>query len=925
MPYDVLHGGGGGGGGAAEGATADEGTADGASCQNHLDGRNTLKRRSDLKDHRSNNIYISRQVGLVCMALVQHSHGGEQRHPSSFEMSSSGVSKNQLDLAKELLRLFNLHHVLASMNVSRSAQMKSGSEGSFVPSNPYWILMNHTQRRQPAPQSFVSAANRTHANKPTGYDTKIPSRAGKRNYTTGDKASLTYSMLKAHGPEKRPSSEYRRNYTAPRAKNQTFVAPLPMEKFTFEDAPKSRPLLHTLHKEVLDEKIERAKTSFPTERTHGARAKIRSSEIDSEAAASDFKLQPAMRIITSPSSSIKHEIPVSFNHAFIVLGQPAERKKALASDYEVSVLGAVLGDLIDQSESGHKRDKTRQYKHVFNIGDKPVIQITEVSNTHSEQASKLNTSAVKEELSIKSAVHKHWSSPRMLAHKKVAASGVLTLSHSSPTAPHGDKKHHFEQPYSKVITPRMGDISLGASASELFQTTYKPISQHPSSQFAYRRLRQESAGTGPHIFNLRSQHDAPQSQWIPLKKSFVKRDVSLKNDAIAKAPNVTAALSALLDDTNTIKPGKKWRGILKPRYYETLNFTVPKLLPEVIFTPDLRGTPISSISPFDESNIGSVHRVVTIYGKNTNHKPLAPVTVVVAEGSQPASTVMQQTSLVKRRHDEPDPPKPKYIHSLSDKFGERPPPPDRKDDYLLHKRAKGFRGDGEAGRPPLGGGRHQSPLEPKFDPEFERSRFLKPPPLFPERDRPAHHGRHPPDDHPRHRDGPPFTVYGHRHPDKHYGNGEPPYRPGKRPYHDVPDRSEGLPPREDGDFEEDLDPSRFDDYEAWRHLTRPPLPASGFQPPFMPGFGGYPPFRGPPFPGGGPPFMGSPGIGTILPGKKMEKFKYLLKGGFRGTGGLRPSFFAAPQGWYCPCNYYPPAGRFITHGYPSFWGTMRGD
>ncbi|KAH8018730.1 hypothetical protein HPB51_010986 [Rhipicephalus microplus] len=59
MPYDVLHGGGAG----AEGAAAEDGNgADGgAGCQNHLDGRSTLKRRSDLKDHRSNNIYISRQ------------------------------------------------------------------------------------------------------------------------------------------------------------------------------------------------------------------------------------------------------------------------------------------------------------------------------------------------------------------------------------------------------------------------------------------------------------------------------------------------------------------------------------------------------------------------------------------------------------------------------------------------------------------------------------------------------------------------------------------------------------------------------------------------------------------------------------------------------------------------------------------------
>ncbi|XP_049268036.1 uncharacterized protein LOC125757012 [Rhipicephalus sanguineus] len=110
-------------------------------------------------------------VGIVCMALVQHAHGGQQRQPSPFEMSSS-VNKNQLDLAKELLRLFNLHHVLASMNVSHSVRIGSGNEGSsFVPSNPYWILMNQTQRRQPVRPSFVpTTVNKTSVLKPMGHD-----------------------------------------------------------------------------------------------------------------------------------------------------------------------------------------------------------------------------------------------------------------------------------------------------------------------------------------------------------------------------------------------------------------------------------------------------------------------------------------------------------------------------------------------------------------------------------------------------------------------------------------------------------------------------------------------------------------------------------------------------------------------------------
>ncbi|KAH9361147.1 hypothetical protein HPB48_003009 [Haemaphysalis longicornis] len=640
---------------------------------------------------------------------------------------SSSVSKNQMDVAKELLRLFNLHHVLASMNVSHSVRVGASNDGSFVPSNPYWILMNHTQRSRPPPPRY--AGDKTPVVKPAGHGgLNALFRAEKMNLTAQGKSPRTFSA--ARELKKHSSLDHSFNSTWVRVKNGSFVAPLPMEKFTFEDAPKSRPLLDTLHKETLYAKIERAKTtsSFQGERMHGVKSRVRSSEIDSEGAASEFKLQPAMRIITSPSGSVKHEIPVAFNHAFIVLGQPAERKRALASDYEVSVLGAVLGDLIDQSESGYKRNKTHYYKHVFNIGDKPVIQITEISNRHSQQPWRKNASALNKDVSSDLTEKKKSSSPPTTPFKKVVFSGVHTLYHSSTTRPNQNKN---EQPSEKVITPRIGEIFFESSDSQPRTATYRPIRPIPSHQTSAGA----TVASNLRMINLESQHGT--SQWIPLKRRFVKREVPSTNKGKAsdKAGNKAAGLSMLLDDTNTIKPGKKWRGLLKPRHYETLNFTLPKLLPDVIFTTDLRGTPISSISPFDETPIGSVNRVVTIYGKKTEHTPhtpSAPVAVVVAEGSQPPPILMQQqTSLVKRRNDEPDTPKPKYIHTLSDKFGERQLAPDRKDDYLLHKRPKGYRPDGEGRRPPLGTGRLQSPLEPKYDPEFERSRFLKPPPLFP--------------------------------------------------------------------------------------------------------------------------------------------------------------------------------------------------
>ncbi|EEC01422.1 hypothetical protein IscW_ISCW001731 [Ixodes scapularis] len=116
-----------------------------------------------------------------------------------------------------------------------------------------------------------------------------------------------------------------------------------------------------------------------------------------------------------------------------------------------------------------------------------------------------------------------------------------------------------------------------------------------------------------------------------------------------------------------------------------------------------------------------------------------------------------------------------------------------------------------------------------------------------------------------------------------------------------------------GDDEDD--PSRFDEFAAWKQLTRPPI-AGGFPASFMPMGFGYPPFRGPQFGGGGGGGIGQ-GIGTILPVKK-PKFKLLLgKGTFRSPLSL---FGGGQQGWYCPCNYYPPAGRFVTTGFPGFWG-----
>lgn len=301
------------------------------------------------------------------------------------------------------------------------------------------------------------------------------------------------------------------------------------------------------------------------------------------------------------------------------------------------------------------------------------------------------------------------------------------------------------------------------------------------------------------------------------------------------------------------------------------------------------------------------------------------------------STVTQEDE-ARRRSDDPERLKPNYGPNINHQFEHRDPKPHRKEDYQSPGRNQDFRHDGRLRGPPYESGR-LPPDDIKYDPEFERSRYLKPPPLFPDQDRPpyrprnyADNGHRNEDDRSRnHRDD--FSTFPPRYTDGAVGGGlgrgdgrnTPDGRfPPRGGYSREPDDSRlgnrprfqnaaGGPPR-------DPDPSRFDDYEAWRQLTRPPIPIGGQQP-FGPMGFGYPPFRGPSF-GGGSSFMGQ-GIGTILPVKK-PRFKLLFsRGGFRNSGGTG-SMFGGQQGWYCPCNYYPPAGRFVTSGYPGFWGGLPG-
>ncbi|KAG0416087.1 hypothetical protein HPB47_006732, partial [Ixodes persulcatus] len=368
MPYDVLHRNG-----------AEEGDA---GCQNHLE-RNTLKRRPEPKEHRSNNIYISRQsltrtkprerpyeslmvnmnpypadgtttstlsrkehedvqVALLT-ALVQCQLCGSGNQPSP-QKAANRMTKSQLELAKELLRIFNLQHVLTPSNASQRVELNyPNGTRSFVPSNPYWILMNKTLR---VSDNHHFEHNPLHPKPPDATSTTssnlIP-KDSEEAFIMGpqlpqERASRILSDVKAATtsaqPVYMPSPGHRIIQRADLRQNTTLFRPPLMQRFTFEDAPKSRPLWYTLQQESMTKKIEQAKLmASQSVSVNHSRTGVRSDEVDLDpSASSDLKFQPAMRIITSPANSIKHQLPATYNHAFVVLGQPAGKGRALTSE-----------------------------------------------------------------------------------------------------------------------------------------------------------------------------------------------------------------------------------------------------------------------------------------------------------------------------------------------------------------------------------------------------------------------------------------------------------------------------------------------------------------------------------------------------------------------------------------------------------------
>ncbi|CAN7992184.1 unnamed protein product, partial [Ixodes pacificus] len=879
------------------------------------------------------------QVALLT-ALVQCQLCGSGNQPSP-QKAANRMTKSQLELAKELLRIFNLQHVLAPSNASQRVELNyPNGTRSFVPSNPYWILMNKTLR---VSDNHHFEHNPLHAKPPDATSTTgsnlIP-KDSEEAFIMGpqlpqERASRILSDVKA------ATTSHRIIQRADLRQNSTLFRPPLMQRFTFEDAPKSRPLWYTLQQESMTKKIEQAKfMASQSVSVNHSRTGVRSDEVDLDpSASSDLKFQPAMRIITSPANSIKHQLPATYNHAFVVLGQPAGKGRALTSELsrsEVSALGAAFGDLIQGSESPQEPSRGRRYEHVFNIGDKPVLQATKARamdvrlqmkpvSTHSNHSSSQNASSFA--MTVNKGVSYLGASARNIP---------IFYAAQSKSPSEYSVRHQASEPIAqKSILADLGRIKFETRTTDArvgFQPMLHPLPSPNSDKRSPSNNRSVYARS--RFLNLEKLHGP--SQWIPIKKRFAKRETPSNNtlQPESKADNSSTTVSPLLDDTKTVKPGPRWRGIFKPGYYKKLNLTTLRMVsqdtfPNVIFAAEISRGPVSSISPFDTAPIGSTKRVMTIYGKTTNQKPAQPTRS--AQSIQDLSEV-DRGATAKRRSDESDSSKLKYKTNLSDKYSEQDlHPPDRKGDYLLPARTQDFRVDNGAKRPPVDNSppvdtKFDPRFEAKFDPEFERSRFLKPPPLFPERP------RLPSDDaYPRTREGhalsPDHHHFGKSFPERGYlpergfsvnkeyapERGYPPERgfPPEREFSQ--DRGfpldKSYPPGRD-------DPSRFDEFAAWKQLTRPPI-AGGFPASFMPmGFGYPPPFRGPQFGGGGGGGLGQ-GIGTILPVKK-PKFKLLLgKGTFRSPLSL---FGGGQQGWYCPCNYYPPAGRFVTTGFPGFWG-----
>ncbi|CAN7993968.1 unnamed protein product [Ixodes hexagonus] len=902
-------------------------------------------------------------------ALVQCQLCGTGHQPSPQGVVNR-MTKNQLELAKELLRIFNLQHVLAPSNASQRVELNyPNGTRSFVPSNPYWILMNQTLRVSNGHSPELQPPNSKSPGATSTISSNLIPKDSEEAFIMGpqpaqQRASRILLGVKAATTSSQPvyvaSPGHRIIPRADPRQNATLFKPPLMQRFTFEDAPRSRPLWYALQQESMTKKIEQAKSMASLKASvNRTRTGVRSGEVDLDpSASSDLKFQPAMRIITSPANSIKHQIPATYNHAFVVLGQPAGKGKPLSSELsrsEVSALGAAFGDLIQGSESTQQPRRGRRYEHVFNIGDKPVLRETKMRamDVHLQLkpvSAPSNYSSPQEDSSPAKS-----SSTGVTYHAAASRQIAGLYAASSKFSPIYSIRHHVSEsgPQRSEITDNRRVISeTGNSNARVgFQPILLPLPKLVSNQ--RRPPRNRSAYAQSRFLNLDKLHGP--SQWFPMKKSIVKRETPA-NETLqpnSKTDNASTTVSPLLDDSHTVKPGPKWRGISKSAYYKKLNLTTLKMVsqdtfPKVIFATEIRRGPISSISPFDMAPIGSTRRVMTIYGKTMNQK--SPQPTRSAQSSQDLSEV-DQGGNAKRRSDESDTSKLKYKANVSDKYSERDlRRPDRKEDYLLPARGQ----DNDPRRPPVDSSppvdtKFDPKFEAKFDPEFERSRFLKPPPLFPERipQRPR-----PPDDdvYPRVRNGPPHStdhnLFDKPFPERGYlpdrgfplnkdfppDNGSPPERgfqpgragyspdkdyprqdfsPGRRPPHGEAGRAQG-PLINDED-----DPSRFDEFAAWKQLGRPPI-TGGYPGAFgQMGFG-YPPFRGPQFGGGVGGGLGQ-GIGTIIPMKK-PKFKLLF-----GKGTLRSPlslFGGSQQGWYCPCNYYPPAGRFVTTGFPGFWGGL---
>ncbi|XP_064458280.1 uncharacterized protein LOC135368731 [Ornithodoros turicata] len=795
-------------------------------------------------------------VAALAALLAPVSSYDEWLHVINQPKNVSAVEQ-QRQLATQLLQLFSISGGVAEKD-GTGAPPSQAPNGSFKPSNPYWLLVNGT--RQEIVKNDNSSSIRTRK--------RLEQTVSKEVYTAQPSSNAIPSPV-YHSPTSAVAFDVPTHSESPETSTeQTYVyvsspqtvvkvksndtsnnvgpSTLHTERFTIEDVPRWDSSWYPLKREEVLRKMEEARVKHESRKRANSKVPnirviqpVPVSPVLFEDEATHFSSRPRIQEVQESRNSYRGQHR-PFNDVPVPFSEPIPHRKFS------------MPEVMQEPYPDPEPFRPRRYKKIFSLNGAPVYTAS---------------SSVVVPVRVR-------PTNQLLGQHQKHASGQELLK---------DDSRRLQKEYGRNLT------SFGAPRKPLVTfTRVTPPLQQAKPVVRFVRHREHSAlnfppaipssdevhlpmfaitprsGGDESVDDTSSASEEEQHSWIPgdvTKPTAIRYARSVKS--VARRDTIAVNSSNPLDDSETIKPSAMWRGLAEPNFYQKPNQT------STIESPRSSQRRIdfaaASVSPFDATPIGNEFRVSTVYGRKTHQKPALPSTLDKADG------------LSGRRHDDD------LFRDSRTPWSGKPFGEEKGDDYLLPKREKdNYRPDSSTRFPPNGPKQHGT--IDKFDPEFDRPRYLTPPPLFPDNYKSK----------PKNEYGPERPFFNRYHEEK--------------PNHLLPHGPPDKRPNSINDKLEEI-PERFDDLGAWKYMSRP----------------GFPPYRYPgPYGGSlGGPFGGSfggpgaeVGIGTIIPVKK-HKFNGLFgKGGITGGGifgGLHH------QGWYCPCSFYPPAGRFVTAGFPGFW------